>query len=179
LDDFVLPDAPEFNRWQHDQAEALRQEMTQAPGRIIGQPAFQAWLEEAVPLSAVGWRWTRCASRRRNYCSASVWPRGKRPRPRHYDLFSRQMAAELGVPPGLTLKLLQAEEPGVFQAGEPDAERPFTAAVPESPLRLPSPPPPCGTIRPTLLWRRLASWCRFPRRCRDRKARCRYNHSRP
>jgi hypothetical protein len=68
---------------------------------------------------------------------------------------------------------------GSFQAGEPDAERPFTAAVPESPLRLPTPPPPCGTIRPTLLWRRLASWCRFPRRCRDRKARCRYNHSRP
>jgi hypothetical protein len=139
LDDFVLPDAPEFDCWQHDQAEALRQEMTQA--------------------------------------LATIWPGGKRPR--HYDLFSRQMAAELGVAPGLTLKQLQAEEPGVFQAGEPDAERPFTAAVPESPLRLPTPPPPCGTIRPTLLWRRLASWCRFPRRCRDRKARCRYNHSRP
>jgi DNA-binding SARP family transcriptional activator/predicted ATPase/Tfp pilus assembly protein PilF len=110
MTDFLLRDAPDFDAWQFAQAEAFRQQVSQALEQLVRLLVEQERLEEAISFAC-----RRAAldpfhepaheELLRLYISSGRLATAVR----HYDLHSRQMEAELGILPSKSVADLLRE----------------------------------------------------------------------
>lgn len=141
--DFVLPDTPEFDEWQRDQAESLRRELSQALAGAVQLLTASNRAEEALPYAnryaalEPGNETAQAQLLRLYIKTGQITAAVER-----YEQFSRRIESELGRPPTFTLDSLLPDSRLPDREAEAEEVAPAPATTGRRRAALPRPATP-------------------------------------